>query len=347
MGDTVDAAVDRAVSDLAGSGNPPSAEPTSATAPSPLRSTSTATPAAEPATGAGSAPASVSPTTTTAAAGAITQGDDDGELLSQKDWLDVEKRRAILKGARTKERTTILRDLGLRSDVPLEQLRPHLSLMLSDIGEYHRQLTDTLQRRGLIQQPHEAPSAQPQAPPAPPPQQRRELPEPDLVFADGRRAFSAEAAAELADWVAEGLRQEFNQALEDRLNPLQETHTAVRAAQIRMQAHDHASQVIGEASQWAHFGEFREQIADMMDADKRVTVFSAYNRLLQEKLKTEPARLKEQARQETLREIRTSRTGSPSIVPGQAPVAASRKSGGSLDDVFSDAVSRAFATVPS
>jgi len=32
-------------------------------------------------------------------------------------------------------------------------------------------------------------------------------------------------------------------------------------------------------------------------------------------------------------------------VPGQAPVAAGRKGGGSIDDQFTAAVSRAFATV--
>lgn len=336
MGD-MDAAVDRAVSELAGSGQPGSAEPASSSQPP----SATVTPAAAPATGAGSAPASDE--SGTPATAAITPADDDGELLNSKDWLDLEKRKGILKGARTRERDAVLRDLGLRPDVPLDQLRPHLSLLLSDAGEYHRQLTEALQRRGILAAPAVEP---PTAPPAPePPPQRRPLPQPDLLFADGRRAFSAEAAAELADWVAEGLRAEFAQVLDERLGPLQETDRALRADQIRLRAHETAAAVIGEASTWAYFDEFREQIADMMAADKRVTVHSAYNRLLQERLKTEPQRIKEQARQETLREIRSTRTGSPSIVPGQAPVAAPRKSGGSLDDVFTQAVNRAFASV--
>lgn len=213
--------------------------------------------------------------------------------------------------------------------------------MMSDIGEYHRQLTDALQRRGVLQAP------EPPAPPAPPPAayEPSPIPQPDLVFADGRRAFSAEGAAALVQWAIEGLRSEVAATMDERLSPLQQTHTQLRAQQIQQEAHETASSIITEASSWAHFDEFRTKIADMIHADGRHTVFSAYNRLLQEKLKTESARLKEQTRTETLQEIRSARTGAPSIVPGQAPVAAQRKPSGNLDDLIGAAVSRAYATV--
>ncbi|HEV8208516.1 MAG TPA: hypothetical protein VGP77_00280 [Vicinamibacterales bacterium] len=272
--------------------------------------------------------------------------DDDGPTLNSQDWLDLDKRRSILNGARTKERTKLLSSLGLRTETPLETLRPHLALMTSDVVEYHRQLTDSLQRRGLLPAAAAPPAPVPdRADPAPP--QPRAMPQPDLQFSDGRRAYSAEGAADLIDWATQNLRDEWDQMLAARLGPMESTHAAVRGAQMRAEANQVAADVIAEASTWAYFDDFRGQIADLMAQDKRVTVHSAYNRLLQERLKTEPAKIREQARQATLQEIRTTtRNGGASIVPGQAIVAEKRKGSGGLDDLFEQAVNRALATTP-
>lgn len=339
MGD-MDQAVDHAMSVLSGSGNPPPAE-----APAPSSSnglpSAPVTPARAPTTGPGLGSASDTSGSTVEAT--RPPEDDDGDTLAAPEWLDLEKRRTILKSARAKERATLLRDLGLSPEMPIDRLRPHLSLMMRDIGEYHRQLTDALQRQGILQAPPPpapaAPAPSPSAPATPEP-----IPQPDLVFADGRRAYSAEGAAALVQWAIEGLRSDVVAEMEERLSPLQQTHQQLRAQEIRRVAHDQAAGIMAEASTWAHFDEFREKIADMIQADKRHTVFSAYNRLLQEKLKTESARLKEQTRTETLQEIRSARPGAPSIVPGQAPVAAQRKTGGTLDDLIGQAVTRAYAT---
>ena len=336
----MDAAIDRAASTLAGSGQPGSAE---AAAPSASSSSAAGSPPAAPAAGSGvteSAPAA----STQGAPAATGPGDDDGDTLSSQDWLDLQKRREILNGARTRERAKLLKDLGLSTDAPLDQVRQHLSLMLTDLPEYHRQLTATLQARGVIPRP--AASEPPTAPQAARPT-RAPMPQPDLVFSDGRRAYSAESAAALVDWVADGLRNEFGVLLDERLGPMQQTHQAMRAQQFQAEARQIADTVLAEASTWAYFSEFAPRIAEMMQADRRVTVQSAYNRLLQERLKTEPARLKEEARQATLRELQTTtKTGSPSITPGR-PVVAERRKGGSssLDDALDAAISRAVATV--
>lgn len=337
MGD-MDSAVDRAVETLAGSGTP-----SSPSTPAPSPSVSAPVTPAGASAGPGSGPTPATPSDSARAA--IPPDDDDGSTLNSQDWLDLEKRRSILSGARTKERSKLLSSLGLRNETPLETLRPHLALMTSDVVEYHRQLTDSLQRRGLLRPAAAAPPA-----PAPerseqPPPQPRAMPQPDLQFSDGRRAYSAEGAADLIDWATDNLRAEWDQMLAARLGPMESTHAAVRGAQMRAEANQVASDVISEASTWAYFEDFREEIANLMQQDKRVTVHSAYNRLLQERLKTEPAKIREQARQATLQEIRsTTRNGGASIVPGQAIVAEKRKGSGGLDDLFEQAVNRALAT---
>ncbi len=341
MGD-IDAAVDKAVSTLSGSGNPPS--PSGSPADVTPASTPTApsgVPATTPGPGVASVPAATPEGATT------LPGDDDGATLQSQDWLDLEKRRSILNGARTKERSKLLASLGLRDDTPVETLRPHLTLLMRDAVEYHRQLTDSLQRRGLL-------AAAAATPPTPPPPQRtapatRPIPQPDLHFSDGRRAYSAEGAADLVDWATANMRDELDEMLAARLGPLEETNEVVRGEHMRAEAHQIAADVLAEASTWAYFDEFKSQIADLMTQDKRVTVHSAYNRLLQQKLKTEPAKIREQARIATLQDIRQARPGgSVSIVPGAAPVAEKpRRGGGSLDDVFEQAVNRAIATTQS
>lgn len=339
MGDTFGDAVDRAVTDLSAGGDQPPATPAApntSTTPPPS-STAAASPPAVPAAGSGTEPQP--PTSTQPATGAKDQGDDDGETLNSKDWLSLEKRREILKGARDKQRRVMLQELGLKEETPLDALRPHLTLMMADPAEYYRQLGETLRARGVIPAEPAAPQVQP--PPPPPPQPRRP-PQPDLVFADGRQAYSAEAAANLVDFAMAMLRGEFAQVLEDRLSPLQQTHEAVRTSQIRQQAYTVASEAINEASTWIHFEELRPKIAALMAADKRVTLQSAYNRLLQEKMKTEPAKIREETRLATLKEIQQAPHQAQGIVPRSgAAITNPNSRPKTMDDVFGDAVSKA------
>lgn len=165
------------------------------------------------------------------------------------------------------------------------------------------------------------------------------------MFSDGRRAYSEAAQAELMEWQREQLTAQFNRELDERFGPLQETHEHVQQEVMRNEARQVAQATLDECQHWHRFGEFRNKIAEMMIADKRVTVFSAYNRLLQSALKTETTRVKEQARTETLDEL--SRRPGQSLVPGSPASTiidpASRKKGSSFDDTLTDAVSRAMA----
>ncbi len=352
----IGAAVDRAATAVSGGTTATTEAPSTSTStpakqPTPAPSSSTpagGSPSPAPAAASGSEAAPTTAGKTQAPATGAT--DEDGEIIQDQGWLNLDKRRTILSNARTKAqqqaRETILeQELGLPKGVNLQSVRTHLQMLGSDAVAYHRQLGENLRRRGLL--PPEGASTPPpttvQTPPAA--ATPRPRPQPDLVFNDGRRAYSEEAQADLLEWQSEQLTAQFNRALEERLGPMQETHEIVQAEAVRNEAHAVAAATLEEASTWHRFGEFKKQIAELMVADRRVTVFSAYNRLLQAALKNENARVAEESRTATLDEL--SRRPGRDLVPG-SPAAtvvdpAARKRGGSLDDLLTDAVTRSIA----
>ncbi len=102
-----------------------------------------------------------------------------------------------------------------------------------------------------------------------------------------------------------------------------------------------------EAESWEGFNELKPEIAKLMDADGRVTFESAYNRLYQPWRKEQARQLKEQTRQEVLKEIKTTPAAAgKSIKPGSpVPTAKASRRGRSFDSDLDSAVSKAFAQV--
>lgn len=347
-GDTFDNAVDQAVSTLSGvpASNPATPSESTSSAPSSSPLSASAAPPDASAAGSGSEPAPSE--NIEAASTAPASGEDDGEILQSQAWLDLEKRRSILNNARAKERQRVIEsEFGLPRGANLEQWRPHIHALSTDVVGYWRQLGETLLQAGILpnapQGQYDAGSA-PSAPQArPDPRQQLQRPEPALIFADGRRAFDEAGAEQLVSWAITSAREDMRREFEQRFGPLEQTDTRLRAEEVRMTAHRVAADAIGEAKTWAHFEELRPQIAELMEGDRRVTLFSAYNRLLQPLLRGKSERIKEETRLATLKEVQSRPGGRTSIVPGASNVAVASNRGRSMEDVFDRAVSAAIA----
>jgi hypothetical protein len=123
--------------------------------------------------------------------------------------------------------------------------------------------------------------------------------------------------------------------VEGRLQPIE-------SDRMESMASDYARSQIEEMKTWPHFDEFRERMGRMMLADGRVTLESAYNRLLRDRLKNRDTEIREETRTKTLEELRTApdpntpRPGKP--MPSQAGRA---RKGQSLDTRIDQAFEKA------
>jgi len=192
-----------------------------------------------------------------------------------------------------------------------------------------------LKRDGTYR-PHdgESPDARlPQAPPA--------LPDPALVSVDGQTAYSADQVLQVVNLAL----QNFRAQMSGELQPLQQMHHAARVAQIRAEAQSYAGEAVREAQHWHRFSELTPRIREIMVNDKRTTLLSAYNRALQEDLKTSTTQLKSETRKQTLDEIRHA-SAANTIRPGAAATAAagSRVARGGLDARLDRAINAALSS---
>lgn len=167
------------------------------------------------------------------------------------------------------------------------------------------------------------------------------LPDPALVSVDGQRAYTADQVHQV---VMAALMQ-FRQQLSGELQPLQTMHQQARVAQIRAEAQTYAGEAVREASSWHRFAELKDRIREIMVSDKRTTLLSAYNRALQEDLKTSDTRLKTETRRQTLDEIRQASEAN-TIRPGAAAAARSgpREARGGLDARLDRAINAALTS---
>lgn len=313
----ISAAIEKATASPEPSGSPsPSAAPSSAPAAAP--------PSAPPARGSGSEP---TPSAPRSAVAPTTRASEPSDPSGKPVEPPAERWPSILENARTKARQEAeaqFRELyGLSQGVDPVAVRAHLSALMADPVAYHRQLTDSLTRQGLMGQP----------------QQPAQRPAPDLRSEDGRAAYSAEALEQLLAWQQAQLDQKLSQILA----PLQQTHQTVQVERMRQQAWSSAEAEVSEAKTWDGFEELRPQIHELMAADKRVTLWSAYNRLHQAQLKDRDEKIRRETRQATLTELQ-SRPNPSTVTPAQPRLSGTPRSNGrGLNADLDDAIARAMA----
>ena len=334
----ISAAVDKAA---AGTPAPTSSTPASPPPASPAKP-SPSTPAAAPVTlpGAPAVPAgtagqapkprSTGAPTTEASGPSASAETPSGEPPRER-WD------AILENARSKAaaeaRQAFAQALGVAPDVEPNRLAPHIQALLRDPVAYYQALGTSLARAGALRAEPEHPAIEP--------------PRPDVRAEDGTMVYSAQAMEQLLNYQALQLRDYFEQKMTGELQPLQEMHAQVQQHQMRVQAHEAASADLSEAEQWADFQKYRPQIAEMMAADRRVTLWSAYNKLHQSDLKSRDQQLTEQARQSVLSELQHAPV-SRDVKPGTSTPSTTHKRGrGSFERDLDAAVTHAISTVGS
>ena len=246
------------------------------------------------------------------------------------DQPPAQKWAQVLDNARSKERTRVLEEYGIVDGYDPTEVRAHLSLVSADPLRYYNVLGQWLERQGMLKPP------EPATPPAAAEPVR--LPEPLLRSTDGQEAYTAQQVLDVLQLFGENLRREWSGALQP-LHDLQH-HAAVE--KMRTEARAFAGEAIREAKTWHKFDELTPRVKEIMEADKRTTLQSAYNRALQEHLKTATHQLKQETRRETLAEIQQA-SASNTVRPGVTASAAStaRPPKGGMDARIDRAISSA------
>ena len=336
----IGAAVDKAASSSSApespSGGAADASPTTPSAPS-----SAPTPAADTAAPSGlegqASPASSTDAPTTRAGAATTTPESPTSEPPPQKWPQVlENARAK---ATTATRQQVFTEYGLADDLDPVEVRAHLDLLRRD-PQLHAELTIAAMKRDGTYRPRGHETVDERMPPERPRELR--LPQPALTSVDGQQAYTAEQVQQVVQFALGNFRRE----LSGELQPLQAMHQQAQVAAVRADARAYAGEAVAEARNWAHFTELTPRIREIMVGDGRSTLLSAYNRALQEHLKTSTQQLKQQTRRETLQEINQA-SAANTIRPGAGATAASgsRPVRGGLDARLDRAISAALANV--
>lgn len=246
-----------------------------------------------------------------------------------------EKWPTILENARKKERAAATRELneryGIPEDADPERVRAHVWGLINDPIGYYKSLGEQLA-------PYLATNAPAQ------PTRAFQRPTPRLRSEDGTAAYTAEDVDALVEHVQSEMTAEFNRQLAERLGPLQQTHEELESQKRWGTAVERAKTQLEEASSWEAFDELKEQIRDLMETDKRVTLWSAYNRLHQTWAKDRSKRIEQETRQRVLDEIKKAPAApTKTVAPGQPVRAGSVKRSRSLDADIDRAIESAYA----
>ena len=251
----------------------------------------------------------------------------------------------VLENARTDARNKTLEEYGIGEryspevvkgfgrmlqdfpDIDPNAVMVHATMLRINPVEYHRQLTDQLARQGLLG------NGEP-----PQPEPAREVqgrPEPSYRTPDGTPFYSGPDIEAYFDYMTNTIIGR----LEGRLQPIE-------TERMESMASDYARSQIAEMKTWPHFDEFREKMGRMMLADGRVTLESAYNHLLRDRLKNRDSQIRQETRHQTLEELRTApdpntpRPGRP-----MASRAGSKSRGRSLDSRIDSAFEKAVSSL--
>lgn len=248
----------------------------------------------------------------------------------------------VLENARAKAtsatRTQVFSEYGLADDLDPVEVRAHLDLLRRD-PQLHAELTLQALKRDGTYQPRQRETPDERFPEE---RQPIQLPQPALTSVDGQSAFTAEQVLQVVQIALGNFRRE----LGGELQPLQAMHQQAQVAQVRAEARAYAGDAVAEARSWAHFPELTPRIREIMVTDGRATLLSAYNRALQEHLRTSQQAIKQQTRRETLDEIQQASKAN-TIRPGAGVPAASgtKPTRGGLDARLDRALSAALTAV--
>lgn len=198
--------------------------------------------------------------------------------------IPYQRHEAILKTTREKvaaeTRAVVDQELGPWRSV-MSSFRPEdfapvvdkLALLSRDPVAFHRELSQELQRNGLL------PSQ-----PAPPTRaaQSEAMPEPDLINPEtGELIYSATQLQKALDWRDRQSEQKRQAEIEPLLQSHRQAQQEREYSQVKTTADKHASEAIAEASQWEAFDELKPKIAALMRNDRRWSLEGAYNRVFQ------------------------------------------------------------------
>lgn len=241
---------------------------------------------------------------------------DDESTLPQVGAIPVERVRAILQNARKKAAAETEGRYAWAKDVQPEQYAQHreiLNWLDNDPVAFYKFLDSQLKAH-----PTYAQALQPARPAA----QADPEPKPDLQLADGTFTYSRDQFNKLFEWRERQLEQRVTQ----KFAPLQDAFDKQARLSSGMAK---AQAAIDEARTWQGFNENIKDIYSLMKADKRVTLESAYRRVVVPKLAQSDKDKRESLRQEILQELKSkpaANTETPGRVTNAAPASYKGKS---------------------
>lgn len=280
----------------------------------------------------GSQPSTETPTagTDASATPAITEpatqststpiADDDESVLQGAGAIPVDRVRKIIQNTRTKATTEAEGRYAWAKDLKPEtyqEQRQILSWLDSDPVGFHKFLDGQLKSNPDYAS-HFATAEPKQADPEP---------QPDLELGDGTMTYSRSQFNKLFEWRERQLENRFS----ERFGPIEQAFKEQAATHAGL---GKAQAVLADARTWTGFTDNMVEIRQLMETDKRVTLESAYRRVVVPKLQQQDKDRRDALRKELLEELKN-RPAANTEVPGRANTSAPASyKGRSTDDVM-------------
>jgi hypothetical protein len=262
----------------------------------------------------------VTPTTQEAGSEApATQSDDDESTLPSVGAIPVERVKKIIANARHKAATEVEGRFSWAKDVDPEQFSEHqkiLGWLDTDPIGFHNFVQGQLKTdpRYASHFTREEPQPDPE-------------PKPDLMLEDGTLMYSPDRLKEVITW----RERQWQADMDKRLSPLEK---AFQSASEQASGIRKAQEVLSDAKTWPGFEENMTDIRTLMEADKRVTLESAYRRVVVPKLQAKDRELRDSLRKEILNELKQKPAASTEVPGRVAPVTPESFKGKSTEDVM-------------
>jgi len=146
----------------------------------------------------------------------------------------------------------------------VQQQKQFFQWLDSDPAGAFDYLQSYLSRAGVLKQPNGSNGQQTQS----------QAPQPDVVIPEtGQRFYSAEAAQQLAQWVAQ-----------EQAKPFEERISAIESDRHAQRAHQEAARQLSEAETWPHYKAHEAAILTEMERDHRLSLEGAYRRVVVPKI---------------------------------------------------------------
>lgn len=241
-------------------------------------------------------PVDSSASATPATQGATTQpqssdDSDDGSTLPSDGAIPVSRVQKIIQNARKKAAAEVEGRFSWAKDVKPEQYNEHRQILTwldSDPVGFHKFLDSQLKSN-----PQYAPAFQSAAQP----QQTDPEPQPDVQLTDGSLTYSRDQFGKLFAW----RERQVEERIAARFGPIEQAFKQQAAQYAGLSK---AQAVLSEAKTWPAFSENMQEIRQLMTEDKRVTLESAYRRVVVPKMQQADKDRKDALRQEILQELK-------------------------------------------